>query len=283
VSERLPVSVIVPFRGDRADAHALLDGLGELRVAPGDQVIVADNGKQGTLPRDDSVDIVPVAGRPSARRARNEGARRSGNPWLLFLDADCRPDPSLLDLYLSPEPGGRCGVMAGEVAGDESQRGVLARWARSRRGLMARHHVEGRGRPAGIAGNLMVRREAWERAGGFEEEARSEADVDLCWRIQEEGWTLEYRPEALVAHRDPERLGGVLRQAWGYGAGKRWLRRRWGDAAEPPRILVPLARAVGGTLVWTLTLRFERALFKLIDGLVAAAGWFGYQAARLRR
>jgi GT2 family glycosyltransferase len=126
----------------------------------------------------------------------------------------------------------------------------------------------------------MLRREVLEGVGGFEENARSEADIDLCWRIQDAGWTLEYRPGATVAHRDPTRLGDVWRQAWMYGAGKVWLRARWGPAAQPPRVVEPVARAVGGALVWTLTARFERALFKLVDGLVAAGGWLGYQAAR---
>ena len=38
----------------------------------------------------------------------------------------------------------------------------------------------------------------------------------------------------------------------------------------------PLGRAVGGALVWTLALRFERAAFKLVDGVVAAALWWGH-------
>jgi GT2 family glycosyltransferase len=275
--------VIVPFRGDRPDALALVDNLQALRLDEGDRVIVADNSDDGVVPEGGSFDVVPVGPPPSARRARNEGATRSNNPWLLCLDGDCRPEPSLLDRYFSPAPDDRCGVVVGEVVGDKSQPGALARWARSRRGLMARYHVEARGRPAGIAGNLLVRRDAWEQAGGFEEQARSEADVDLCWRIQDAGWTLEYRPDALVHHRDPARVGALLRQAWMYGAGKRWLRGRWGGAADPPRIVVPLIRATGGALLWTLTLNFERALFKLIDGLVAVAGWLGYQAARGRR
>jgi GT2 family glycosyltransferase len=274
------VSIIVPFGGDGADA--LIHNLLQLRLRSGDQVVIADNSQDGVSSQETRFEVVPVTGPPSARRARNRGASQAANPWLLFLDADCRPDPSLLELYFSPAPADGCGVVAGEVVGDDAQPAMLARWARSRRGLMARHHIEAPGRPAGIAGNLLVRREAWERAGGFEEEARSEADVDLCWRIQDDGWTLEYRPQALVRHRDPADLAAVLRQAWMYGAGKRWLRRRWGDAASPPRVAGPLARAVGGALWWALTLRFERSLFKLVDGLVAGAGWLGYQAARRR-
>jgi cellulose synthase/poly-beta-1,6-N-acetylglucosamine synthase-like glycosyltransferase len=279
---RPPVTVIVPFRGDRAAAQSLLETLGVLRTGPEDQLIVADNTPAGVVAEGGAagVDVVRVPAPPSARRARNEGARRAANQWLLFLDADCRPDPGLLDEYFSSEPAERCGVIAGEVIGDDSQAAALARWARSRRGLMARYHVESGGRPAGIAGNLMLRREAWEEAGGFEEGARSEADIDLCWRVQEAGWSLEYRPEAAVAHRDPTRLRDVLRQAWMYGLGKRWLRDRWGTAADAPRVAVPIARAIGGAAVWTLRGRFERAVFKLVDGLVAGAGWLGYQAAR---
>ncbi len=273
----------MPFRGDGAGASALLDGLAGLRLRPGDQLIVADDSDDGVVPQRAPIQVVRVRGAPSARRARNEGARAAVNPWLLFLDADCRPDPSLLERYFAPEPGAGCGVVAGEVVGDEAQPGLLARWGRSRRGLMARYHVEAEGRPAGIAGNLMVRREAWDEAGGFEEDARSEADVDLCWRIQDAGWSLEYRPLALVFHRDPSRLGAVVRQALMYGAGRRWLRERWGRSVKPPPILVPLMRAAGGALVWVATLRFERAAFKLLDGLVAIAGRLGYQGAGRRR
>jgi cellulose synthase/poly-beta-1,6-N-acetylglucosamine synthase-like glycosyltransferase len=281
-SPRPSVSVVVPFRGERAAAESLLETLRGLRATADDEVIVADNTPGGVVPDRDAggVRVVRIPAPPSARRARNVGAASAANPWLLFLDADCRPDPELLDNYFSSEPGARCGVIAGEVVGDDSQSEKLARWARSRRGLMARHHVESDGRPAGIAGNLMLRREAWDEAGGFEEEARSEADVDLSWRVQEAGWTLEYRPGAVVAHRDPTRLADVWRQAWMYGFGKRWLRDRWGAEAEPPRVAVPVVRAIGGSIVWTVTGRFERALFKLIDGVVAVAGWLGYQAAR---
>ncbi len=280
--KRPPVTVVVPFRGDRAAAESLLENLARLRTRAGDQLIVADNTPVSVVPDGPgaTVEVVRVPAPPSPRRARNAGARGAANPWLLFLDADCRPDPELLDAYFATEPAERCGVVAGEVIGDAAQTEALARWARSRRGMMARFHVEGP-RPAGIAGNLMLRRDVLEEVGGFVENARSEADVDLCWRVQDAGWTLEYRPDATVAHRDPTRLGDVWRQAWMYGSGKRWLRDRWGSAAQPPPVVGPLVRAVGGALVWTLTARFERALFKLVDGLVAAGGWLGYQAARV--
>jgi GT2 family glycosyltransferase len=247
-----------------------------------DRLIVADNTPSGTVPESADVEVVRVPAPPSARRARNEGASCATTAWLLFLDADCRPDPDLLDQYFARPPAERCGVVAGEVVGDETQTETLARWARSRRGEMAHYHIQARPRPSGIAGNLLMRRQAFDEVGGFEEAARSEADVDLCWRVQDAGWTLEYRPDAAVVHHDPTGIGEVWRQAWMYGRGKRWLRDRWGPDATPPPIAAPLARAIGGALAWALTARFGRSLFKLVDGLVATAGWLGYQVAGVR-
>src|SRR5919198_6380910 len=149
---RPPVSVIVPFRGDRAAADALLDALRGLRMSAEDRLIVADNTPSGTVPESADVEVVRVPAPPSARRARNEGASCATTPWLLFLDADCRPDPDLLDRYFARPPAERCGVVAGEVVGDETQTETLARWARSRRGGMAHYHIQARPRPSGIAG-----------------------------------------------------------------------------------------------------------------------------------
>ena len=72
---------------------------------------------------------------------------------------------------------------------------------------------------------MAVRRAAWDEAGGFPGDVRSDADVELCWRIQAAGWALEYRPDALVVHRDPERVardlapGGRLRRRVAAGSG----------------------------------------------------------------
>jgi cellulose synthase/poly-beta-1,6-N-acetylglucosamine synthase-like glycosyltransferase len=274
---RPAISVIVPFHGDREAARSVIDSLATLSTRDGDELIVADNTPGGIVPDDaPGIAVARAAGRRSAYHARNAGARLATNAWLLFMDADCRPPPSLLEDYFEHRLGKACGVVAGELAGDRTQQASLARWARSRRGLIASHHLETGPHPAGVTGNVLVRREAWLEAGGFVETVRSAADVELCWRIQERGWGFAYRPGALVAHRDPERLRTVLRQAWRYGAGRRWLRRAYGASVPRPTLAMPLSRSVAGVVVWTLTARFERGLFKLIDGAVALVSWLGY-------
>lgn len=48
---------------------------------------------------------------------------------------------------------------------------------------------------------LLVRRQAFEEIGGFDESYFMYAeDVDLCWRLARAGWTAAYVPEAEVTH-----------------------------------------------------------------------------------
>src|ERR1044071_5068807 len=89
--ERPAVSVVVPFRGDRAAADRLRAVLRCLDLHDGDEVIVADNpaaGPEGHIATD-GVRVVRALGERSAYHARNEGARSATDDWILFLDADC--------------------------------------------------------------------------------------------------------------------------------------------------------------------------------------------------
>src|SRR5439155_964898 len=60
--------------------------------------------------------------------ARNRGAERGGAEWIVFLDADARPVPDLLDRYLDPAPAESVGVLAGGIE-DEPAEGGVARFA----------------------------------------------------------------------------------------------------------------------------------------------------------
>jgi GT2 family glycosyltransferase len=50
---------------------------------------------------------------------------------------------------------------------------------------------------------LIVRREAWEQVGGFDEEQWMYAeDLDLGWRLRKAGWTTRYEPSSVVHHHE---------------------------------------------------------------------------------
>jgi cellulose synthase/poly-beta-1,6-N-acetylglucosamine synthase-like glycosyltransferase len=275
---RPAVSVVVPFLGDADDAQRLRANLLTLSLGPEDELVVADNTAGGVAREiaGGQIRVVLASAERSSYHARNAGAREATGEWLLFMDADCTPIPDLLDEYFrAPVPSG-CGALAGGIAGDPGQGSFIARYTRDRKFFDQTEGLHGQRQNGAATGNLMVRRTAFDSIGGFCEGIRSAGDVDLSWRLQGAGWTLEYRPTALVAHRHREGLASLLGAIARYGAGASWLNERYPGAA--PRW--PLVPGLRGTAVDMVKLtargRFEPALYRGVDGLGLVAHNIGY-------
>jgi len=222
--------------------------------------------------------VVPARGERSSYFARNVGAEATNAPWLLFIDSDCRPRADLLDRHFEPGPHERTGVVAGAVRAAAHQTSLAASYATSRRHLDEAYHLAAKPYPAGITANLLVRRDAFNGVGGFERGIKSAGDVELCWRLQEAGWRLEHRPDAVVDHVHPDSLRPLLRKAFRYGSGLRWLGHRYPRAGARPPLARPLARAALGGAGWPLVGQPRRGLYKLIDGAWTVALVGGYLA-----
>jgi glycosyltransferase involved in cell wall biosynthesis len=273
--KRPPVSVVVPFGGgDTAPLQAALEGI---RVRDGDELIVADNSGGEAAAIAGTATVVPATGERSSYHARNVGLAASAGEWVLFMDDDCTPEPGILDAYFAEPPGERAGAVAGEILGEQDQAALAARYARDRKVLSQTDGLYGRGRTIAATGNLMVRRAAFEELGGFVEGIRSGGDVDFCLRLQQAGWELEFRPEALVRHRHRESVAGLLRTFVRYGSGSRWLHERYpGLPGRWPLSPYELGRAGADAVRFTARGEREQAKFRLIDGIGLVAhniGW----------
>jgi N-acetylglucosaminyl-diphospho-decaprenol L-rhamnosyltransferase len=72
-----------------------------------------------------------------------------------------------------------------------------------------------------IAALLVVRRPAWDAAGGFDQGQWLYAeDLDLGWRLARAGWHTRYEPAARVRHH----ASAATKQAWGDERTARWQR-----------------------------------------------------------
>jgi hypothetical protein len=76
--------------------------------------------------------------------------------------------------------------------------------------------------------NLAVRKSCLLEIGGFDPAFRVAGDdVDLCWRLQERGWTLGFAPGAMVWHHPRRTVSGYLHQQKGYGKAEGLLEEKW--------------------------------------------------------
>jgi GT2 family glycosyltransferase len=205
---RPTVSVICPFVGPRPSF--------ELTLQDGDELMLEDDNP----------------GR-SSYAARDRAARRARGEWLLFLDADCTPDPALLDAYFAEPPGADVAVLAGSIEDEVVQDSAVARYVAAR-GKLSQDVVLGRARPYAQTANCAVRRAAFLAVGGWPEPIVSGGDADLCWRLADAGWKLEPRPAARVRHRNRTTTRALLAQLHRHGRGMAWLEARWPGTFPTP-------------------------------------------------
>ncbi len=75
---------------------------------------------------------------------------------------------------------------------------------------------------------MAFRRYCLEAIGGFDPRFRVAGDdVDVCWRLQDRGWTLGFSPAALVWHHRRSSVTGYLRQQRGYARAEALLAEKW--------------------------------------------------------
>jgi GT2 family glycosyltransferase len=88
---------------------------------------------------------------------------------------------------------------------------------------------------------LLVRRAAWDAAGGFDDDQWMYGeDLDLCWRLAHEGWLTRYEPRGRVRHVMSAAAGKAFGETmtdkamsatWSWMARRRGLAATWALAA----------------------------------------------------
>ncbi|HVW34304.1 MAG TPA: glycosyltransferase, partial [Acidimicrobiia bacterium] len=157
-------------------------------------------------------------GGPGAARNTGWRAASAGSRFVVFLDADCEPEPGWLDRLLAHFGDGRIGAGAPRIvagAGPGTPRWLAAFEATdSPLDLGEREATVRPGTPVAYVPTaaLVVRRSALESVGGFDEALTVGEDVDLVWRLVQRGWTVRYEPRARVAHPPRPTAAAALHQ-----------------------------------------------------------------------
>jgi O-antigen biosynthesis protein len=76
--------------------------------------------------------------------------------------------------------------------------------------------------------NMAFRKAALEAIDGCDATFRIAGDdVDLCWRLQQQGWTLGFSPAAMVWHHRRNSVKAYWKQQKNYGKAEGYLERKW--------------------------------------------------------
>ena len=220
---RVPrVSIIVPAYNAADTLPTLFDRIAAQSLAADDvELIVVDD-----CSTDDTVGVVERSGLArlvrSGRRsgsfgARNLGAAVARGEYLAFTDADCVPASQWLERALAPFEDPGLDLVAGGIRIPLGPRPSTAALIDSARCLDQERYVrEGFGATA----NLVVRRELFDRVGGFNGIIISGGDTEFGHRALASGASLRYVAEAWIAHDPRATARDLARKAYrlGYGA-----------------------------------------------------------------
>lgn len=197
------VSAVIPaYDGERHVAQAIESVLAQT-YAPVEIIVVDDGSRDGTAAIVRSFPGVKLVARANGgvSAARNEGVRHATGSLLAFLDQDDRWTPEKLRLQVAA---------LGEVGDDPPVDYVLGHqrlevepgvrepaWLRNWSG--PREHL------GYFPGTLVVRREAFERTGGFRPGAEPAEGADWFLRANECGLTKRVVPDVVLIKRVHDR------------------------------------------------------------------------------
>jgi GT2 family glycosyltransferase len=199
----MKISVIIPTCHRAETLARCLRGLD----AGATEIIVADDSRDETTRALVAREFPAVRWMRGPQRGpaanRNAGARAATGDWLAFIDDDCEP-----------QPGWPAALERATAEADVVEGRTLAPGATD---SPFEEHVENLHGGVLWSCNLAVRREAFERLGGFDEDFLEAAgeDMEFAWRVARAGLRVRFTAEALV-HHPPRRIGwrGLWRRTW---------------------------------------------------------------------
>lgn len=234
------VSVIIPVCNGVATIRRTIDSvLGQEGERP--ETIVVDDGSTDATPRIlssyyDEIKVIRQANRgPSA--ARNAGAMAAGpeSEYLTFLDADDVLLPAMLKAMTTELDAARTLALAfcDIIPVDDYDRELDVQFIdESSAHAPSMEELLTRWWPI-LTSAAVMRRSAFERAGGFDESfTRPGFEDPYMWLVMREQGDFAYVPQRLVRYRTTPPMERMLKYAKGYQIFGRLVSARYGAAGE---------------------------------------------------
>ena len=222
------ISVVVCSYNGARTIRGCLDALVALDYPDYEVIVVNDGSTDGTeaIAREYDVRLISTENR-GLSNARNTGWQEATGEIVAYIDDDAYPDAHWLTYLASTFlRTSHAGVGGPNIA--PSGDGFIADCVAAAPGG-PNHVLLSDTEAEHIPGcNMAFRRAALEAINGFDPQFRTAGDdVDVCWRLQERGWTLGFSAGATVWHRRRNSVRAFWRQQRGYGKAEALLERKW--------------------------------------------------------
>lgn len=221
------VSVIVCACNGAATLRWCLEGFDRLDY-PDFEVIVVDDGSS-----DGTAAIAAECGYPAISTpnrglssARNTGLEAASGEIVAYIDCDASPDRDWLRyLAASFRATDHAGIGGPNLPPPD---GWIANCVANAPGGPVHVLLSDREAEHIPGCNMAFRRQRLLEIDGFDHRFRAAGDdVDICWRLQEQGETLGFSAGAVVWHRARDSVRAYWRQQIGYGKAEALLERKW--------------------------------------------------------
>ncbi|MDB9372950.1 ATP-binding cassette domain-containing protein [Nodularia sphaerocarpa] len=270
------VSVIVCAYNAERTMESCLASLEKLNYPNYEVIVVNDGSTDRTLEICQQYPYIKLICQPNygLSVARNVGLEAATGEIIAYTDSDCYADPDWLTyLVITFQSTGLSAVGGPNFQPPEDS--LIPSCVAVSPGCPT-HVLLGDDTAEHIAGcNMAFLKKALQEINGFDPQFRAAGDdIDICWRLQDLGYTIGFSPAAIVWHYRRNTVKDYLKQQRGYGKAEalvyfkhpyrfnlfgqaRWMGRIYGGLAaamilQPPVIYsrVLTAEAARGIIAW---------------------------------
>jgi GT2 family glycosyltransferase len=222
------ISVVVCTYNGHRTIRDCLEGLLRLEYPDFEVIVVNDGSTDATadIVRKYEFRLISTENR-GLSSARNTGLEAATGEIVAYLDDDAYPDPHWLT-YLATTFMRTSHAAVGGPNTPPPGDGPIADCVANAPGGPV-HVLLSDQKAEHIPGcNMAFRKAALQAIGGFDPQfCIAGDDVDVCWRLQDQGWTVGFNPAAVVWHHRRNSVWAYWKQQLNYGKAEALLECKW--------------------------------------------------------
>lgn len=281
------VSIIIPVHNRPDEIKACLGAFKTLDYPKERyEIIVVDDASSDHTPQMietfNHVKAVFLKHNRQAAFCRNLAAQKARGDILAFIDSDCICSPQWLKELIPAFNDPLVTAVGGKIDSFYTASG-LDQYEAVKSSLIIGNR-ERQSKPSDQmfyvpSCNLLVKKDVFLQAKGFNDRLYVGEDVDLCLRLQDAGHRIEFRPEGRIYHKHRNRLAAFCKRRFEYGTSEPLLQTLHEN--RPKQLYLPPA----GVLFWAVLLAglISVSVPFLLSGLGIAVLLALFQAFSSRR